>query len=78
MNSIDLIFNINVDFTNTPIELIIAIISFQLCMHFILIYIFLLLHTYPILFLLTINKLPSNLIQIAWELYVKLITFNYS
>jgi len=78
MNSIDLIFNINVGFTNTPIELIIAIISFQLCMHFILIYIFLLLHTYPILFLLTINKLPSNLIQIAWELYVKLITFNYS
>ena len=68
MNSIDLIFNINVGFTNTPIELIIAIISFQLCMHFILIYIFLLLHTYPILFLLTINKLPSNLIQIAWEL----------
>lgn len=78
MNSIDLIFNINVGFTNTPIELSIAIISFQLCMHFILIYIFLLLHTYPILFLLTINKLPSNLIQIAWELYVKLITFNYS
>ncbi|BFL78893.1 hypothetical protein SKB0068_16650 [Staphylococcus hominis subsp. novobiosepticus] len=78
MNSIDLIFNINVGFTNTPIELIIAIISFQLCMHFILIYIFLLLHTYPILFLLTINKLPSNLIQIAWELHVKLITFNYS
>lgn len=78
MNSIDLIFNINVGFTNTPIELIIAIISFQLCMYFILIYIFLLLHTYPILFLLTINKLPSNLIQIAWELYVKLITFNYS
>lgn len=65
MNSIDLIFNINVGFTNTPIELIIAIISFQLCMHFILIYIFLLLHTYPTLFLLTINKLPSNLIQIA-------------
>lgn len=78
MNSIDLIFNINVGFTNTPIELIIAIISFQLCMHFILIYIFLLLHTYLILFLLTINKLPSHLIQIAWELYVKLITFNYS
>lgn len=78
MNSIDLIFNINVGFTNTPIELIIAIISFQLCMHFILIYIFLLLHTYPILFLLTINKLPSNSIQIAWELHVKLITFNYS
>lgn len=78
MNSIDLIFNINVGFTNTPIELIIAIISFQLCMYFILIYIFLLLHTYPILFLLTINKLPSNLIQIAWELHVKLITFNYS
>jgi len=78
MNSIDLIFNINVGFTNTPIELIIAIISFQLCMHFILIYIFLLLHTYPILFLLTINKLPSHLIQIAWELHVKLITFNYS
>ena len=77
MNSIDLIFNINVGFTNTPIELIIAIISFQLCMHFILIYIFLLLHTYPILFLLTINKLPSHLIQIAWELH-KLITFNYS
>ena len=76
MNSIDLIFNINVGFTNTPIELIIAIISFQLCMHFILIYIFLLLHTYPIL--LTINKLPSHLIQIAWELHVKLITFNYS
>ena len=50
MNSIDLIFNINVGFTNTPIELIIAIISFQLCMHFILIYIFLLLHTYLILF----------------------------
>jgi len=78
MNSIDLIFNINVGFTNTPIELIIAIISFQLCMHFILIYIFLLLHTYPILFLLTINKLPSNSIQIAWELHVKQITFNYS
>lgn len=78
MNSIDLIFNINVGFTNTPIELIIAIISFQLCMHFILIYIFLLLHTYPILFLLTINKLPRHLIQIAWELHVKLITFNYS
>lgn len=78
MNSIDLIFNINVGFTNTPIELIIAIISFQLCMHFILIYIFLLLHIYPILFLLTINKLPSHLIQIAWELHVKLITFNYS